>query len=129
MFQLTLDEFANLRSQFVASSWGGLQYPPYVFTEHGITILSSVLNSEKAIQVNVEIVRAFAWLRELIGTNRDLARRLEEMEKRDDAQFKGMFDAIRQLMDTTPPSKRKAIGFWVEEAEPIYRTRRRRARG
>ena len=90
-------------------------------------MLSSVLNSERAIQVNIEIMRAFVRLREMIATNRDLARRLDELEKRYDAQFKGVFDAIRQLM--TPPDKqRRSIGFHVEERGPRYRVRRRARR-
>jgi len=129
MFQLTLEEFANLRSQFVTSSWGGRRYPPYAFTEHGMAVLSSVLNSGKAIQVNVEIVRAFVRLRRLLGSHEELARKLAELEKRYDAQFRAVFDAIRQLMATTPPPKRKAIGFHVKEAGPAYRVRRvRRAK-
>ena len=125
MFQLTRDEFANLRSRFVTSSWGGRRYPPYVFTEHGVAMLSSVLNSGKAIHVNVEIVRAFVRLRRLLGSHEELARKLAELEKRYDAQFRVVFDAIRQLM--APPTKpRRAIGFKVEEAGPRYRVRRLR---
>jgi len=127
MFQLTLDEFANLRSQIVTSSWGGRRYPPYAFTEHGVAMLSSVLNSGQAIQVNVEIVRAFVRLRRLLGSHEDLPRKLAELEKRYDAQFRAVFDAIRQLM--APPEKqRRSIGFRVEEAGPRYRVRRVRRR-
>jgi hypothetical protein len=123
MFQLTRDEFANLRSQFVTSSWGGRRYPPYAFTEHGVAMLSSGLNSGKAIQVNVEIVRAFVRLRRLLGSHEELARKLAELEKRYDAQFRVVFDAIRQLM--APAAKpRRSIGFRVEEARPRYRVRR-----
>lgn len=88
-------------------------------------MLSSVLKSERAVQVNIEIMRAFVRLRELIATNRDLARRLGELEKRYDAQFKTVFDAIRQLM--APPQKtRRSIGFRVEEAGLVYQLRRAR---
>jgi hypothetical protein len=97
MFQLTLDEFANVKSQFVTSSWGGRRYPPYAFTEHGVGMLSSVLNSGQAIHVNVEIMRAFVRLRRLLGSHEDLARTLAALEKRYDAQFRAGFDAIRQL--------------------------------
>jgi hypothetical protein len=122
MFQLTRHEFANLRSQFVTSSWGGRRYPPYAFTEHGVAMLSSVLNSGKAIQVNVEIVRAFVRLRRLLGSHEGLARKPAELEERYDAQFRVVFDAIRQMM--APPARpRRAIGFKVEEAGPRYRMR------
>jgi hypothetical protein len=125
MFQLTRDEFANLRSQSVTSSWGGRRYPPYAFTEHGVAMLSSVLNSAKAIRVNVEIMRAFVRLRRLMASHEELARKLTELEKRYDAQFRAVFDAIRQLM--APPAKpRRSIGFRVEEARPRYRIRRLR---
>jgi hypothetical protein len=132
MFQLSPDEATALRSQNATLDAGRGQhrkYLPYVFTEQGVAMLSSVLNSERAVQVNIEIMRAFVRLRELIGTNRDLARRLDELEKRYDAQFKGVFDAIRQLM--APSEKpRRSIGFRVEEARPAYRVTRlgRRAR-
>jgi hypothetical protein len=123
MFQLSREEFNNLKSQFVTSSWGGLRRAtPYAFTEQGVAMLSSVLNSPRAIQVNVEIMRAFVRLRELIATNRDLARRLDELEKRYDARFRAVFVAIRQLM--APPEKaRRSIGFRVEEAGLVYRVR------
>jgi len=130
LFQLAADEFANLKSQIVTSSWGGLRRAtPYAFTEQGVAMLSSVLHSERAVQVNIEIMRAFVRLREMIATNRDLARRLDELEKRYDAQFKGVFDTIRALM-ASPDKPRRSIGFRVEEARPVYRVRRvRRARG
>ena len=110
MFQLTQDEFANLRSQSVTSSWGGRRYPPYAFTEHGVAMLSSVLNSGKAIRVNVEIMRAFGRLRRLLASHEELARKLTELEKRYDSQFRAVFDAIRQLM-APPPREHKRIGF------------------
>lgn len=110
MFQLTNQELISLRSQFATSSWGGRRYPPYFFTEQGVSMLSSVLNSEKAIEVNILIMRAFVKLREMIASNKDLAKRLNELEKNYDAQFKIVFDAIRQLM-TPPEPKKKKIGF------------------
>ena len=111
MFQLTKAEVANLKSQFVTSSWGGARRaPPYAFTEQGVAMLSSVLRSPRAVHVNIAIMRAFVKLREMLGSNRDLARKLEEMESRYDGQFKVVFDAIRELM--TPPEKpRRRIGF------------------
>ncbi len=115
MFQLTADEFARLRSQIVISKpgRGGRRTPPYAFTEQGVAMLSSVLRSERAIEVNVEIMRAFVRLRQMLGSNAELARKLDAMEKkyeRHDAQFKVVFQAIRELMD--PPTKKKRpIGF------------------
>lgn len=111
MFQLTKEELDNLRFHFGTSSqWGGRRYTPYAFTEQGVAMLSSVLNSEKAIEVNILIMRAFVKLREMIASNKDLAKRLDELEKNYDAQFKIVFDAIRQLM-TPPEPKKKKIGF------------------
>ena len=111
MFQLTAKEYANLRSQTVTSrSWGGRRTPPYAFTEQGVAMLSSVLRSERAIAVNVEIMRAFVRLRELLATHADLARKLVALEKKYDAQFRVVFDAIRELM-TPPPKPRRQIGF------------------
>jgi phage regulator Rha-like protein len=111
MFQLTAKEYANLRSQTVTSrSWGGRRTPPYAFTEQGVAMLSSVLRSERAIAVNVEIIRAFVRLRELLATHADLARKLVALEKKYDAQFRVVFDAIRELM-TPPPKPRRQIGF------------------
>jgi phage regulator Rha-like protein len=111
MFQLTIEEFADLRYHFGASkSWGGRRYRPYAFTEQGVAMLSSVLNSERAIRVNIEIIRAFVKLRQLLSTHIELAKKLDTLEKKYDSQFKVVFDAIRQLM--TPPEKSKRrIGF------------------
>jgi hypothetical protein len=111
MFQLTSEETTALRSQFVTSkNRGGRQYRPYAFTEQGVAMLSSVLHSERAIQVNIAIMRAFVQLREMIGSNKGLARRLNELEKKYDSQFRVVFDAIRELM-AEPESKVKRIGF------------------
>ena len=110
MFKLTAAEAKNLRSQIVTSSWGGPRYRPHVFTEQGVAMLSSVLNSERAVQVNIEIMRAFVRLRQMLASNKDLARKLGELERKYDAQFKVVFDAIRELM--APPVKpRPKIGF------------------
>jgi hypothetical protein len=121
MCVLTPEEFAEWRSQFVTSKADrmGLRHPPMAFTEQGVAMLSSVLNSERAIQVNIEIMRAFIRLRELIATNRDLARRLDHLEKKYDAQFKVVFDAIRELM-ALARTPRRPIGFRVVEAVPRY---------
>src|SRR5215831_8321037 len=111
MFQLRNEEAAALRSQIVTSKRrGGRQYRPYVFTEQGVAMLSTVLRSERAIQVNIAIMRAFVRLRELISSNRVLARRLAELEKKYDAQFRVVFEAIRELM-AEPESKSRRIGF------------------
>jgi hypothetical protein len=111
MFQLSRVEYTNLKSHFVTSTWGGARRAtPYAFTEQGVAMLSSVLRSPRAVQVNIAIMRAFVKLREILASHRDLARRLDEMESRYDAQFKVVFDAIRGLM--TPPEKpRHRIGF------------------
>jgi phage regulator Rha-like protein len=111
MFQLTKQEFRDLRFQFGTSSrWGGRRYIPMAFTEQGVAMLSSVLHSERAVQVNIAIMRAFVKLREILSSHRDLASRLNKMEKKYDARFKVVFDAIRELM--RPPEKtRGRIGF------------------
>ena len=111
MFQLSKEEFDNLRSHFGTSSyWGGRRYPPYAFTEQGVAMLSSVLRSQRAIQVNIEIMRTFIRLRQMLASHVELARKLDALEKKYDAQFKQVFEAIRQLM-TPPEPKRRPIGF------------------
>jgi len=116
MFQLTEEEYANLKSQIVISSWGGLRRAtPYAFTEQGLAMLSSVLHSPRAVQVNIEIMRTFVRLRRMLGSNKDLARRLAALERKYDSQFKTVFDAIRQLMAPQPPPKRQQIGFKRDE--------------
>jgi len=111
MFQLTKEEFNYLRSQSVtSSSWGGRRYPPYAFTEQGVAMLSSVLRSERAIQVNIEIVRTFVQLRKMLLTNEQLSKKLGTLEKKYDSQFKIVFDAIRELM-IPPEKKKRPIGF------------------
>src|SRR3989442_4777758 len=149
MFQLSAEEIAYLRSQFVtsnrqtieskaiASNWsqfvtgsnkrGGVRYRPYAFTEQGVAMLSSVLNSERAVKVNIAIMRAFVKLRETLETNRELARKFSELEKRvgkHDGKIDAILEAIRQL--SVPPTKpRREIGFHVREKAPRYRTRKR----
>jgi len=111
MFQLSQEEFTILRSQIVTSSdWGGRRYRPYAFTEQGVAMLSSVLRSQRAIQVNIEIMRAFIRLRRMLASHVELARKLDALEKKYDAQFKQVFEAIRQLM-APPKPKRRPIGF------------------
>lgn len=113
MFQLDEDEWANLRSQFVTSSRGGTRYAPYAFPEQGVAMRSSVLRSERAIKVNIEIMRAFVRLRRLLSENAELATKLATLERRYDQQFKTVFDAIRQLMAPAESSKRP-IGFTAD---------------
>jgi hypothetical protein len=129
MFQLDEAELAILRSQFVTSrwnipaeseilrsqtgksdEWGGRRTPPYAFTEQGVAMLSSVLRSPRAVAVNIEIMRAFVQLRRLLASHEDLARKLDELEQRYDQQFASVFEAIRQLMQP-PPSTRRPLGF------------------
>lgn len=110
MFQLTKEEFKNLIFHFGTSSWGGTRKLPRAFTEQGVAMLSSVLKSKRAIQVNIQIMRAFIKLKEMLSTHKDLKQKIEEMEKRYDYQFKIVFDAIKQLLE--PPVKPKGkIGF------------------
>ncbi len=110
MFQLTEEETRNLRFQYGTSSWGGSRYRPYAFTEQGVAMLSGVLRSERAVQVNVEIMRTFVRLRRMAASREDLARKIEALEERYDDQFRIVFDALRELMATPEPPERP-IGF------------------
>jgi ORF6N domain-containing protein len=111
MFQLRRPEALNLKSQFVTSSWGGPRRAlPYAFTEQGIAMLSSVLHSERAVQVNVAIMRAFVHLRSMLTTHEELRQKIELMEKKYDARFHAVFATIKQMLETPMPAKR-AIGF------------------
>src|SRR3972149_6788777 len=123
MFELTNKEFIDWRSQIVMSKSDnkGLRHRPYAFTEQGVAMLSGVLSSERAIEVNILIMRAFVKLREMIASHKGLAKRLDELEKKYDAQFKIVFDAIRQLM-AAPEPREKKIGFRVRERIAGYRT-------
>ena len=115
MFQLDPNEFEILRCQIGTSKTrGGRRYLPFVFTEHGVSMLSSVLNSPRAVQVNIEIMRAFVRLREIIGSHKDLARKLEVLEKKYDSQFRVVFEAIRELMRPQVPKERK-IGYKIRD--------------
>jgi len=111
MFQLTNDEFQVLRSQIVISNRGGRRHLPYVFTEQGVAMLSSVLHSKQAIQVNIEIMRTFVRLRQLTESHKELRQKLQLLEKKYDKQFKVVFEAIHQLMMPSVPSKKHPIGF------------------
>ena len=121
MFQLTKEEAAVLRFQIETSKpgRGGRRYPPQVFTEHGVAMLSSVLNSRRAVQVNILIMRTFVKLREMLATHTDLARKLQDLEKKyqaHDIQIKAVFDAIRELIERPAPTPRR-IGFATEPAK------------
>jgi hypothetical protein len=111
MFQLSEREWADLKSQSViSSSWGGRRTAPYAFTELGVAMLSSVLNSERAIQVNISIMRAFTQFRGMLTAHADLARKMDALERKYDGQFRVVFEAIRDLMTPPTPAK-KPIGF------------------
>ena len=114
MFQLNKEEYEILISQFAISSWGGRRHRPYAFTEQGVAMLSSVLNSERAIQVNIAIMRAFVRLKAVLSTHKELAHKLKELEnkiEKHDADIKSIFDAIRQLMAPPPAKTRVITGF------------------
>ena len=128
IFELTVEEFANLKSQFATSSWGGRRKLPMAFTEHGAIMAATVLNTPRAVEVSVYVVRAFVRLRELVGSHRELAKRLDELEEKTEAlamshetfsrntrnQLKQVFDALRELMTPPDPPKRP-IGFIAPE--------------
>ncbi len=133
MFQLTAEETANMKSQLVILNGNdsaasrsqsvslkrgqNIKYLPYAFTEQGVAMLSSVLRSPRAVMVNVEIKRAFVRLRQMLASNADLARKLATLEKKYDAQFKIVFDAIRELMTPPEPKKKRAIDFAAWEGK------------
>ncbi|MCL5267319.1 MAG: ORF6N domain-containing protein [Bacteroidetes bacterium] len=134
MFRLTMEEArawwkhvaaSRLRSQFVTLKRGEhIKYRPFAFTEHGILMLSSVLKSERAIQANISIMRTFVRMREMLASNDKLTRRLDELERKYDAQFKVVFEAIREIL--RPPEKpKRPIGFQVREPKLSYSTRGR----
>jgi hypothetical protein len=133
MFELSKEEFKNLRSQFGSSSqWGGRRYPPYAFTEQGVAMLSSILKSRRAVQVNIEIMRTFVRLRRILASHADLARELDDLEKKYDAQFRVVFEAIRQLMaspEPEPERPKRRIGFRVEELYLPYESSKGSKRG
>ncbi len=111
MFQLTKGEYVSLRSQIVTSKRGGRRYLPYAFTEQGVAMLSSVLNSNRAILVNVQIMRAFVSLRRIALTYTALKRDIERIEKKYDKQFAAIFQAIKQLLEPQEVKKKRIIGF------------------
>jgi len=137
MFQLTEEEFAALRSHFATSNdkpagRGGRRYLPFVFTEHGAIMAAMVLNSPRATEVSVYVVRAFVKLREVLASHRDLAQKLEELERKTEAlalrhdafahhthtQLREVFNAIRQLMEPPETTRKQPIGFVIHEEKP-----------
>ncbi len=114
MIRLTEEEFTDLKFHFGTSSWGGTRKPPRAFSEQGVAMLSSVLRSPRAIAVNIEIIRTFVRLRSILGANAGLARKLAQLEKKYDSQFRAVFDAIRALMEP-PEIAQKKIGFRVRD--------------
>ncbi len=130
MFQLSSEEAEDLRFQIgISSSYGGRRYQPYAFTEQGVAMLSSVLHGERAAQVNIAVMRAFVQLRRVLKSHAELARKLAELEQRiegHDSAIRSLFEAIRQLMEPSDPSRpNREIGFHVKEESSPYRVRRR----
>jgi hypothetical protein len=119
MFELTKEETENLRSQIATSSWGGTRYSPMAFTEHGVLMISSVLKSDKAIQVNIQIMRAFTRLRHLIWDNEELRKELENLREETDGKFRIVFETLEQLL-TVESKPAKKIGFEVKEKKAAY---------
>ncbi len=110
MFELTTTEWKNLRSQFVTSSWGGSRYLPYAFTEQGVAMLSGILKSKRAVQMNIAIVRAFVLLRKLASNYQEIMKKLESMESKYDGRFKEVYQTLNYLINP-PEGERREIGF------------------
>lgn len=121
MFQLAEEEASSLRSQIATSkARGGRRYLPYAFTEHGVAMLSSVLNSDRAVQMNILIIRAFIRLREILSTHKDLARKIEQLERKQEVhgtQIAAIYGMVKKLM-APPPARRRPIGFVVRDEGP-----------
>ena len=128
MLEMTKTEFTNWRSQFVTSNSDkmGLRHKPMVFTEQGVAMLSSVLKSDRAIQVNIQIMRTFTKLRQMLSTNAELKQKVEAMEKKYDEQFQIVFEAIKQLLSEEDKPKKK-IGYTVKEKQKKYGKKKKRA--
>jgi len=114
MFQLSDEEWKNLRTQFASSSWGGQRYPPFAFTEQGVAMLSGILNSPRAIETNIAIMRTFVALRKLMESNQDLATKIRQLERKYDQRFKLVFDTIQQLIKQEKEAR--PIGFEIGRA-------------
>jgi hypothetical protein len=125
-FQLTLQEFANMRSQIATASKRNIRYLPWAFTEHGALMLASVLNSPTAVEASVRVVRAFVLMREQLAAHKELAQALNQLENRvsgHDEAIANLFEVIRQLIEPPLPENRREIGFHVRETAPPYRAR------
>lgn len=120
LFQLTDDEYKNLKSQFVTSSWGGARHAPYAFTEQGVAMLSSVLRGKRAVQVNIAIMRTFVRLREMLATNQKLRRKIQDLEKKYDAKFRIIIAAIEGMLEEEEKPK-TGIGFHAQLGKPKSR--------
>ena len=126
MFQLKQKEWDNLRSQFATSSWGGRRYPPYLFTEQGVAMLSSVLKSKRAAQVNISIMRAFVRIRELVMSNKVILQKLESLERKyasHDVKIETLFEEMREFM-AEPKKPARRIGF--RPPDPSGKTKARK---
>ena len=119
MFELSKREYGNLRSQNATSSWGGTRYIPMAFTEHGILMISSVLKNDKAVQVNIQIMRAFMKMRQMIFDNAGLRKEIDELRADTDGKFRIVFETLDQLL-TIENKPRKKIGFTVKEKQAEY---------
>jgi len=119
MYELSKDEYENLRSQIATSSWGGARYLPMAFTEHGVLMISSVLKSEKAIQVNIQIMRAFTKMRQIIFDNAELHKEIDELRADTDGKFRIVFETLDQLL-TIQNKPKKKIGFMAKEKQSGY---------
>jgi len=129
-FELTAEEWQILKCQFGTSSWGGIRHLPFAFTEQGVAMLSGVLHSERAIKVNVQIMRAFVKLRQLLSTHKELAVRFRQLERKieqHDEEIQTIFEAIRRLMSPPPEPPKRRMGFGVEEPKAKYSAVRKRA--
>ena len=122
MFELTKEEIKNLRSQFATSSWVGARYLPMAFSEHGVLMLSSVLKSERAVQVNIQIMRTFTKLREALLDNKDLRKELEKLKQLTEERFRIVFETLDQLL-TIESKPKKKIGYTVKEKQKAYAKR------
>ena len=111
MYQLTETDWKNLRSHFVTASWGGRRTLPYVFTEHGAVMLASVINSPRAIEASIKVVRAFVELREYMNLQENLVNKIFELEEKFDAKYDLVFEAIKELASSPGPAPRTAVGF------------------
>jgi len=119
MFELSTREYGNLRSQNATSSWGGTRYIPMAFTEHGILMISSVLKNDKAVQVNIQIMRAFTKMRQMIFDNAELRKEIDELRADTDGKFRIVFETLDQLLIIENKPKKK-IGFMAKEKQAEY---------